>query len=44
MKQQKSDNGMIGLITMGETCCITAHTYERNDREGIFHTHWNQKI
>ena len=20
-----------------------AHTYERNDREGIFHTHWNQK-
>ena len=19
-----------------------AHTYERNDREGIFHTHWNQ--
>ena len=20
-----------------------AHTYERNDREGTFHTHWNQK-
>ena len=20
-----------------------AHTYERNDREGIFHTHWSQK-
>lgn len=20
-----------------------AHTYERTDREGIFHTHWNQK-
>ncbi len=20
-----------------------AHTYERNDRKGIFHTHWNQK-
>ncbi len=20
-----------------------AHTYERNDREGVFHTHWNQK-
>lgn len=20
-----------------------AHTYERNDREGIFHTHWKQK-
>lgn len=20
-----------------------AHTYERNDKEGIFHTHWNQK-
>jgi len=20
-----------------------AHTYERNDREGIFHTHWNYK-
>ncbi len=20
-----------------------AHTYERNDREGIFHTHWNKK-
>lgn len=20
-----------------------AHTYERNDREGIFHTHWNPK-
>ncbi len=21
-----------------------AHTYERNDKEGIFHTEWNQKI
>jgi 6-phosphogluconate dehydrogenase len=20
-----------------------AHTYERNDREGIFHTKWNHK-
>jgi len=23
--------------------CFGAHTYERNDREGTFHTHWNQE-
>ena len=21
-----------------------AHTYERNDKEGVFHTHWNTKV
>ena len=39
MKEGKFDYEMIGLGTMGRTWCITAHTYARNNWQGIFHTH-----
>jgi len=29
-------------LTQAQRDCFGAHTYERTDRQGVFHTQWNE--